>query len=301
MQSSMTDVTMSSEFGKMIINGCITKIGKASTGAPCGTDGKLAVFTAESIKKCADSFVGMPLNCTYPEGFFADGTELFTNHGDTNIGYIRSVEAKDDNLMAEMVIWKDKFPEEAFMIVNGADSLGFSVEWYPTQTHEDDENIYMDEFQGAGCAILWKNCAAFSDTFIETLAASREKKNRSDNSMNEQEKKEIIDSIMAGLDERLKGYEEKIEEIKASVEQVKGDVEESVKASIEEVKSDMEKAKDEFKASVAVPQPKTQEVEENPFGASAEKSKDEKIAEINASDMSLAEKLREITKVRYGK
>lgn len=301
MQSSMTDVTMSSEFGKMIINGCITKIGKASTGAPCGTDGKLAVFTAESIKKCADSFVGMPLNCTYPEGLFADGTELFTNHGDTNIGYIRSVEAKDDNLMAEMVIWKDKFPEEAFMIVNGADSLGFSVEWYPTQTHEDDENIYMDEFQGAGCAILWKNCAAFSDTFIETLAASREKKNRSDNSMNEQEKKEIIDSIMAGLDERLKGYEEKIEEIKASVEQVKGDVEESVKASIEEVKSDMEKAKDEFKASVAVPQPKTQEVEENPFEASAEKSKDEKIAEINASDMSLAEKLREITKVRYSK
>ena len=301
MKSSMTDVTMSSEFGKMIINGCITKIGKASTGAPCGTDGKLAVFTAESIKKCADSFVGMPLNCTYPEGFFAGGTDLFTNHGDTNIGYIRSVEAKDDNLMAEMVIWKDKFPEEAFMIVNGADSLGFSVEWYPTQTHEDDENIYMDEFQGAGCAILWKNCAAFSDTFIETLAASREKKNRSDSSMNEQEKKDIIDSIMAGLDEKLKGYEEKIEEIKASVEKVKGDVEESVRASIEEVKADMEKAKDEFKASVAIPQPKTQEPAKNPFEGGKEKSKEEKIAEINASDMSLTEKLREITKVRYGK
>lgn len=297
----MTNITMSSELGKMVIKGCIAKIGKASTGAPCGSDGKLVVFTSESIKKCADSFVGMPLDCTYPDGFFADGTELFTGHGETNIGYIRSVEAKDDNLMAEMVIWKDKFPEEAFMIVNGADSLGFSAEWYPTNTHEDDNTIFMDEFQGAGCAILWKNCAAFSDTFIETLAASREKKNRSDNSMNEQEKKEIIDSIMAGLDERLKGYEEKIEEIKASVEQVKGDVEESVKASIEEVKSDMEKAKDEFKASVAVPQPKTQEVEENPFEASAEKSKDEKIAEINASDMSLAEKLREITKVRYGK
>ena len=119
--------------------------------------------------------------------------------------------------------------------------------------------------------------------------------------MNEQEKKEIIDSIMAGLDEKLKGYEQKIEEIKASVEKVKGDVEESVKASIEEVKSDMEKAKDEFKASVTVPQPKTQEVAENPFEGSEEKSKEEKIAEINASDMSLTEKLREITKVRYGK
>lgn len=119
--------------------------------------------------------------------------------------------------------------------------------------------------------------------------------------MNEQEKKEIIDSIMAGLDEKLNGYEEKIEEIKASVEKVKGDVEESVKASIEEVKADMEKAKDEFKASVAVPQPKTQEPAKNPFEGGVEKSKEEKIAEINASDMSLAEKLHEITKVRYGK
>lgn len=297
----MTDITMSSELGKMVINGCITKINKASTGAPCGADGKLAVFTSESIKKCADTFVGMPLNCTYPEGFFADGTDLFTGHGETNIGYIRSVEAKGDDLMAELVIWKDKFPEEAFMIVNGADSLGFSVEWYATKTHEDEDKVFMDEFQGAGCAILWKNCAAFSDTFIETLAASMEKKNRSDKKMNEQEKKEIIDSIMAGLDEKLKDYEKKIEEIKASVDNVKGEVEESVKASIEEIKADVEKAKDTVEASKEVPAPETQKVAPNPFEASKEETKEDKIAKINASDMSLAEKLREITKVRYGK
>lgn len=297
----MTDITMSSELGKMVINGCITKINKASTGAPCGADGKLAVFTSESIKKCADTFVGMPLNCTYPEGFFADGTDLFTGHGETNIGYIRSVEAKGDDLMAELVIWKDKFPEEAFMIVNGADSLGFSVEWYATKTHEDEDKVFMDEFQGAGCAILWKNCAAFSDTFIETLAASMEKKNRSDKKMNEQEKKEIIDSIMAGLDEKLKDHEKKIEEIKASVDNVKGEVEESVKASIEEIKADVEKAKDTVEASKEVPAPETQEIAPNPFEASKEETKEDKIAKINASDMSLAEKLREITKVRYSK
>lgn len=301
MKSSMTDVTMSSELGKMIVTGCITTIDKASTGAPCGTDGKLAVFTADSIKKCADTFVGMPLNCTYPEGWFANGTELFTDHGDMNIGYIRSVETKGDNLMAELVIWKDKFPEEAFMIVNGADSLGFSVEWYATKTHEDEQCVYMDEFQGAGCAILWKNCAAFSDTFIETLAASRAKKNRSDNSMNEQEKKELIESIMAGLDEKLKDYEQKIKEIKASVENVKSEVEDSVKASIDEAKAEMEKAKEEFKASIDIPQPETQNPAKNPFEGGEEKGKEEKIAEINASNMSLAEKIREITKVRYGK
>lgn len=119
--------------------------------------------------------------------------------------------------------------------------------------------------------------------------------------MNEQEKKEIIDSIMAGLDERLSDYEKKIEEIKASVGDVKDEVEKSVKASIEEIKADVEKAKDKVEASKEVPAPETQKIEPNPFEEGKEETKEEKIAKINASDMSLSEKLREITKVRYGK
>lgn len=327
-ECALSDISMSNENHKMIIRGCIMKIGQPSTGAPCGAEGKLAVFTQESIDACADSFVGMPLNCTYPDGFLADGTELFTGHGETNIGYIRKVKAEGENLMAEMVVWKEKFPDEVFMIINGMDALGFSVEWYPTKTHEDEQNIYMDEFEGCGCAILWQNCAAFSDTFIESLAAAKEK--RSGKDMTNEEKdaliKEICETVQstvqASIDERMKQVEAAQAEVKASIEEIKAQAEEAgkatdevigeVKASIEEVKAAQEAVKAEAEATESeeqaeaveaaaeeIPMPKAcQHVEENPaLSAGDEKAK--KLDEIKASDMSLAEKIKEITKVRF--
>lgn len=329
-ECSLSDVSMSTEKHKMIIRGCITKVGSPSTGAPCGNGGKLAVFTPESVAACADSFVGMPLNCTYPDGFFADGTEMFTNHGDTNIGYIRSVYVKDDNLMAEMVVWKEKFPDEAYMILNGMDALGFSVEWYATQTHEDDECVYMDEFEGCGCAILWKNCAAFSDTFIETLAAAKEK--RSDSEMTNEEKEAFIeevcakvqDAVNASIDERVEKIEAAQEQLGKDVAAVKAAAEEAgkatdevigeVKASIEAMKSEQEATKaaqeqeadekdDEAveAAEEKIPAPKAgQHVEENPVLA-ADDEKAKKLDEVMASSMSLNEKIKEITKIRFAK
>ena len=103
--ASLSEVTLSAEPNKMLITGCVATIGKASTGSPCGADGKLVAFTKEAVESCGKSFEGMPLNCTYPDGWFAEGTDLFTNHGTTNIGYIRKVYPHDDNLMAEVVVW----------------------------------------------------------------------------------------------------------------------------------------------------------------------------------------------------
>ena len=112
LKCGLSDIKVSSEPNKMVIEGCITKIGEPSTGSPCGADGRLVVFTEDSVKQCGNSFVGMPLNCTFPDGFWGGfGSEVFTGHGDTNIGYIRKVKAVDNNLMAEIVVWKEKFPE----------------------------------------------------------------------------------------------------------------------------------------------------------------------------------------------
>lgn len=321
LECSLTNVTMSSEAHKMIVKGCITKIGSPSTGAPCGTNGKFVVFTPESVEKCAKSYVGMPLNCTYPEGLFSDGSEVFTGHGDTNIGYIRKVKAVDDNLMAEMVIWKDKFPSEAFMIVNGADALGFSVECYTTQSHEDADTVYVDEFEGCGCALLWKNCAAFGDTFIEKLTASREK-NRSDMTMTNEEKEalvsEINDAIVAGLADRFKSIDEAQAEVKASVEEIKAQVAEQaevVKAQAEEIeagkqqveamKAEAEKKAEETTVEAAkdeeIPAPKAgQHIEPSPMEA-AEDTKQKELEKIQASKMTLAEQIKAITKVRLSK
>lgn len=315
-QCAFDNVTLSSEPNKMIITGCITKIGASSDGSPCGADGKLVVFTPESVQSCGNTFIGSALNCVFPEGLFADCAEMFTDHGYENIGFLRNIKAEGDNLMAEIVVWKSRFPEVAEMIMNGMDSLGFSIEAYVTKSHEDETTVYVDEFEGDGCAILWKSCAAFSDTFIEHLAAAR-----SDVEMTEKEKQEFTELINASIDSKLEEIKASIEEVKASKESIEASIEElkekpveipeEIKASIDEIKSKAEaydadiaelKAQ-KIQASVAepvIPQPKaSQHVEENPVIASEDKVS--AIDKINASAMSPMEKLKEITKLRAKK
>lgn len=321
--ASLSEVTLSAEPNKMLITGCVATIGKASTGSPCGADGKLVAFTKEAVESCGKSFEGMPLNCTYPDGWFAEGTDLFTNHGTTNIGYIRKVYPQDDNLMAEIVVWKEKFPDEAYMILNGMNALGFSLEWYATATHEQDDVVYMDEFEGCGCAILWQNCAAFSDTFIEKLAAAKEKK-VSDVEMTKEEKealvKEISASVAESMEERLKGIEDTQAELKAAIDK-SGDADKAIadmkaavdkaQAEVDALKEAAEKAAEESQedaeseddgkqvqaSAEEIPAPKAgQGIVPNPNVGESDKAG--KMAEINASAMNPMDKLREITKLR---
>ena len=322
--ASLSEVTLSAEPNKMLITGCIATIGKASTGSPCGADGKLVAFTKESVEVCGKSFEGMPLNCTYPDGWFAESTELFTNHGTTNIGFIRKVYAQEDNLMAEIVIWKEKFPDEAYMIVNGMNALGFSLEWYATATHEQDDVVYMDEFEGCGCAILWQNCAAFSDTFIEKLAAAKAKESESDVEMTKEEKealvKEISASVVESMEERLKSIEDAQVELKAAVDK-SGEADKAIadmkaavdkaQAEVDALKEAAEKAAEESQedaesegdgeqvqaSAEEIPAPKAgQGIAPNPNLGESDKAG--KMAEINASAMNPMDKLREITKLR---
>ncbi|SFB09949.1 hypothetical protein [Selenomonas ruminantium] len=322
--ASLSEITLSAEPNKMIIVGCVATIGKASTGSPCGADGKRVAFTQDSIVACAKSFEGMPLNCTYPDGWFADGTELFTNHGSTNIGYIRKCYAQGDNLMAEIVVWKDKFPDESYMIINGMSALGFSLEWYAKATHEEDKVVFMDEFEGCGCAILWQNCAAFSDTFIEKLAAAKAKERECDVEMTKEEKETLVKEIAAGvvesMEERLKKIEETQAELKSAAEKGADEAFKEIKDSIAEIKAAAEKAQgevDEIKAAAEAKENEANEpaepvkaAEEVPPAPKAAQSavpnpnldngneREEKLAEIKASAMNPMEKIKEITKLR---
>lgn len=332
-KASLSNVSLSKEKNKMIITGCIAKVGEASTGSPCGAGGYFIVFTPESVEKCGKTFEGMPLNCVLPEGEWLPSEAILSGHGNSTIGYLRKVKVKDDNIMAEIVLWKEKYPWLAELTVNAMDALGFSVEVYPTVTHEDDKNNiqYIDEFEGVGCAMLWSNTAAFSQTFIEKIAA-----NRSDKSMNEEMKKEVSELIKAESDvqaeninkisEELKASAEVLDELKEAIgamaelkesfEQMKAQLDEQgqsisdLKASaegVEELPSDeLEKVKaelEEIKAGIAqpvIPVPKAgQQVAENP---NLEDDKGTKlkaeIEKINASSMSNMDKLKAIARAK---
>lgn len=339
-QCDLSNVTLSKENGKMIINGCITKIGEKSTGSPCGANGMLVSFTPESVEKCAKTFVGMPLNCTIPEDDWfwgSDLRDLLSGHGDINIGYMRKITPQGDNLMAEMVVWKDKFPEVAELILNGMDALGFSAEWYVTASHAVGDTEYMDEFEGAGCAILWKNTAAFSQTFIEKIAASRGDKMADEKKVEQAEAKVEAEAqadtavdIQANTEQVIAVEEVKAEDV-VEVDANAIDLDATIKAAVEEnfsplmsaleqinatleklnerlekrEKAEAEKAEVEetvpVMATVApkdVPVPKaTQTVVANPLNEGV--SKEQEMQEIYASKMSMEDKLKAITQKRF--
>ena len=333
-KASLSNVTLSKEKNLMIINGCIAKIGEPSTGAPCGSGGYNVCFTQESVDACGKSFVGMPVNCVLPAGIWGDGAdecyapeEVLSGHGDTIIGFVRKCKAQDDNIMAEIVMWKDRYPWLAELTINTMDSLGFSVEMYPTKVHNDDKNNiqYIDEFEGVGCAMLWSNVAAFSQTFIDKIAAMR-----SDSNMDEKMKNEIAEQVKASvaetaeqirvsLEETVNGLVESVAAIsetvnnltKAQAEPEEPEVpadepEEPVKASdeTEQTIADLKATVEALKASIekpSIPEPKAgQKAQANPnLDASSDKA--ERIKQINASSMSAMEKLRAIARLNIKK
>lgn len=318
---------------KMVIEGCITKINSASDGAPCGSDGKRIVFTQDSINKNYQSFELMPVNCTFPDGWFGDGTEVFTGHGSTNIGVIQKVWPEGEDLMAQIIVWKMLFPDISFMAVNGKDSLGFSIEVLADQTHDDNDNgfLYIDEFTGTGCAMLWKNTAAFSGTYIRELVASlQNKKAKDDVNMNEEQMKVLLDGFVANIkaevgesiskvneemgklalglaetQESLKAQaeEKKAAKLKAAEDKAKVEEEAKLKAEQEKIKAAQKEAEEKAKFEAA--KPPVPGVGQFMMGNSDLKPTDadrqKKLDEIYASNMSTLEKCKAVSRLNLQK
>lgn len=216
--------TSSAHINIMRWEGVVTKVGVPSDGVPGGAEQRV-VFTRDCIESNYQTLNKMPLNCTFPEGFFADGTDVFTGHGDIIIGYIEETWIDGENLMAKGVIWKENFPDISFMILNGKNSLGFSIEAIVNKTHDrEDGFLYIDDLTFVGCAILWQNTAAFSDTKLTELAAKR----KDDVKMTKEELQALFAEFGATVDE-------KVNIIMASFEKINERFDEIVKAQKEEV------------------------------------------------------------------
>lgn len=306
-----SDIEVQSFTNKMYIIGCIATIDKASEGAPCGGGGRKIILSKESIEKCAASFKGMPVNCVFEEWGYSPAN--FTGHGtpgyDLFFGYMEDVWADGDRLMAKIVVWKDTFPDLAFVIINAQRSLGFSIEIYPVQMHENEEQDFvLDEFEGVGCALLWRKCAAFGEeTYIEKLAASL-MKGKGDEDMTEKEMKDLAEMISATVN---KTVNEKfntlgIDKLQASVDELKNKPKneeamkkmEEIMASVQGIVTDSverDKKFEEMKATLdkftSIPAPKGSGIPNPDFNDGASEF-DRKIAEIDASNMLPYEKLK---------
>lgn len=278
---NMTDLTFSvspSHCNKMAWEGCITKLGVPSDGSPGGADGHRIVITQEAGGLYHKTFEGMPLNCTFGEGFLGGGEDVFTGHGDLIIGYIEKAWVSGDELMASGFIWRDTFPEVAFQATNAKNALGFSVEMYcpVTELCEENDFIFVKEFTGTGCAMLFSECAAFGDTYIKQLVARRMK--TEELGMNKEEMQVAIsagiDTAVDKLTEMMAGKIEdtlaKLAEIETAVATLDGKVEaQKAETDAEEVEA--------LKATIASLEASKAELEEKVAEVTAEKDEMEQL------------------------
>ena len=310
---------------KMLWRGIVTRIDSPSDFAPCGTGGKLLIISRNAAVNAASTMVNMPLNCVWPEDYYSNCPEqAMTDHDKDNvIGTVTESEVIEDGLVCGGIVWKQNFPDVAYMINNAVEALGFSIEADILESTEDDETVTATNIVFTGLATLWKQCAAWQTTEFQQLVASRTNKDNQKQSeviedMNEEQMKALLGEFLASVETKIGALEDKVNEVvdgvKASVDKVAENVE-TVTASIEEVKASVEAAKVEAETKVEET-PKIEAKAEEPVkapeptvlapGQSVVANKDldqkdeveAKIAQINASTMNPLEKCKAITKLR---
>jgi hypothetical protein len=307
---------------KMTWTGVITRLGKPSDGSPCGAFGKSFIIEPSAAEQALDTIINMPLNCEYGDDFWGCCPEdVMTGH-DLRfvIGSISSAKIEDDALVCSGIIWKQNFPDVAYLINNAVESLGFSIELNLNKYIEDDTTLTATDVTFTGAAVLWKKCAAFESTEFKQLVASRNKQNKKDD-VNMEFSKEDMQALLG----------EFMNTINASIAEVKTSVEQKVESVVAEVKAEVDKAngeiatlavslaetKEEIKATksepVVDPDPTTVSASTEPApvapaptvlaaGQSVVANSDfkqteeykQKVTEINASNMSMMEKLKAI-------
>lgn len=194
---------------------------------PNGVD-RPVVLSSDEAEKCASTMNLMGINCDYAPWLFPD--ELMTAHNRRNkIGVVEKCWVDGDELKFTGIMYKNDFPDIADFIKKTVDSLGFSVEAM-FNLREHDDYIEMADVEFTGVAMLFKNAAAYQNTYIAEIAAKAKGK--------QMEKQEILQLI----DEAIKANME----ASAKEAQAKADAQElaNAKAEVERLTAECS-AKDE--------------------------------------------------------
>lgn len=172
---------------------------------PNGVD-RPVVLSSDEAEKCASTMNLMGINCDYDPWLFPD--ELMTAHNRRNkIGVVEKCWVDGDELKFTGIMYKNDFPDIADFIKKTVDSLGFSVEaMFYLREHED--YIEMADVEFTGVAMLFKNAAAYQNTYIAEIAAKAAKGKQ----MEKQEIQNLIEeTIKAQLEANAKAEQAKVE------------------------------------------------------------------------------------------
>lgn len=203
----------------MRFTGTCMFLNEPSDYIPGGVD-KPVILSADVANECASTMNLMGINCDYDPWLFPD--EVMMAHDRRNkIGVVEKCWVDNNELKFTGIIYKNDFPDIADFIKKTVDSLGFSVEAI-FNIHEHEEYIEMADVEFTGVAILFKNAAAYQNTYIAEIAAKAKGKQL----MDKQEVLAIVDeAVKASIEAQAKAQAEakeaqELADAKAEVERL---------------------------------------------------------------------------------
>ncbi len=203
----------------MRFTGTCMFLNEPSDYIPGGVD-KPVILSADVANECASTMNLMGINCDYDPWLFPD--EVMMAHDRRNkIGVVEKCWVDNNELKFAGIIYKNDFPDIADFIKKTVDSLGFSVEAI-FNIHEHEEYIEMADVEFTGVAILFKNAAAYQNTYIAEIAAKAKGKQL----MDKQEILAIVDeAVEASIEAQAKAQAEakeaqELADAKAEVERL---------------------------------------------------------------------------------
>lgn len=241
----------------MYFTATFARIGTPSDGIPCGAD-EPVVIDAEEAAKSIKTMNFMGIDCEWNEWW---PEYCMTGHDTRNkIGVVRNAYIEGNELKIDGLIYSKDFSDIAFFIKNATPSLGFSMECLASSEIQDDNYEHLHDITFTGVAILFKNLAAYEDTYLDYVAS----KKKGTNELTKEEMEQLMGSFKEAIsasqadfekkmDERFEAFKaskvgaNKVEEMKDELSKLKEELEAAKKAMAEQE----QKAKDELEAAKA--------------------------------------------------
>lgn len=240
----------------MYFTATFAHIGTPSDGTPCGAD-KPVVIDAEEANESIKTMNFMGIDCEWSEWW---PEYCMTGHDTRNkIGVVRNAYIEGSELKIDGLIYSKDFSDIAFFIRNATPSLGFSMECLASSEVEDDGYEHLHDITFTGVAILFKNLAAYEDTYLDYVAS----KKKGTNELTKEEMEQLVGSLKETINASQADFEKrmdkKFEAFKASKVEPKTEDKEDeltkLKEELEAAKQAMaeqeQKAKEELEATKA--------------------------------------------------
>ena len=223
----------------------------------------------------------------------------FTGHDPRNkIGVVENTYIEGNELKIDGIIYKNDFQDISRFIKNVMDSIGFSIEASFNDFEETEEGVIIRDVEFTGVSMLFKNCAAYSDTYIEKLSASKKDKEIMTQEERNTFMEEVTNSVMAKINE-VKEQEKQASELEALKAQI-----ETLQASNKALEEENNGLKANAKTvdAESKEEPSKEKEEEEKGEEPKEEAKEKKEAKASAfvfSDLKTKAKFVEASNVKY--